>query len=133
VWLNGQTIGLSATASTKIIEPNIREVTSRIDKDLKVELRQTAFDMWMACYSQQEIAEAVGYSKDSISEFVKNLQLSEIGTDAAIRQPSEKPILSKNEGREFDEDEEEDSNSLGVYKLDKRLLIKANHQVEEND
>lgn len=133
MWLNGQTIGLSATASTKIIEPNIREVTSRIDKDLKVELRQTAFDMWMACYSQQEIAEAVGYSKDSISEFVKNLQLSEIGTDAAIRQPSEKPILSKNEGREFDEDEEEDSNSLGVYKLDKRLLIKANHQVEEND
>ena len=87
----------------------------------------------MACYSQQEIAEAVGYSKDSISEFVKNLQLSEIGTDAAIRQPSEKPILSKNEGREFDEDEEEDSNSLGVYKLDKRLLIKANHQVEEDD
>ena len=75
MWVNGQTIGLSATASTKIIEPNIREVTSRIDKDLKVELRQTAFDMWMACYSQQEIAEAVGYSKDSISEFVKNLQL----------------------------------------------------------
>jgi hypothetical protein len=38
----------------------IRESTSRIDKDLKVELRETAFEMWMGCYSQQEIAEAVG-------------------------------------------------------------------------
>ena len=40
---------------------------------------------------------------------------------------SENPQLTSEADREFDEDETEDSNSLGVYKLDKRLLIKANH------
>ena len=39
----------------------IRDVTSRADKDYKAELRQTAFDMWLACYTQADIAGAIGY------------------------------------------------------------------------
>ncbi len=102
----------------------IQEVTSRIDKDLKVELRETAFQMWMACYSAQEIADAVGYSKPAIIEFTDFLK--------SVRKPDERDSdLSSDESdtREFDEDGD-DSKGLGVYKLDKRLLIKAGHMDE---
>ena len=109
-------------------ERYIREATSRIDKDLKVELRETAFNMWMRCYSQQEIAEAVGYGKQAVSEFLDFLQSSAFGMGAENGQLSENPeLINDSENREFDDDEQDDSNSLGVYKLDKRLLIKANH------
>lgn len=54
----------------------MREVTSRIDKDLKVELRETASQMWMACHSQEEIAEAVEVAAGTVvnweSEFIKS-------------------------------------------------------------
>jgi hypothetical protein len=112
-----------ATDYSRSIE-YVRGVTSRIDKDLKVELRETAFNMWMACYSQQEIADHIGYSKQAVSEFFNLLQLSINGTDAENGQSSKNPAL------EFDEEPEEDSNSLGVYVLDKRLLIKADHMDE---
>jgi len=109
-------------------ERYIREATSRIDKDLKVELRETAFNMWMGCYSDQEIADAVGFSRRSISEFTESLQVGENGIGAENADLSENPELTNDsENREFDDDEQDDSNSLGVYKLDKRLLIKANH------
>ena len=109
----------------------IRKVTSRIDKDYKAELRQTAFDMWMACASQKEIAEAVGYSEPTIREFLDLLQNSGNGTDAVSAVLSENDELALEALLEFDEsvdeEAEEESNSLGVYELDKRLLIKANH------
>lgn len=111
-------------------ERYIREATSRIDKDLKVELRETAFNMWMGCYSQQEIAEAVGFGQPAINEFVKNLQLITNGTSAENDKLSENPELANTDDREFEDKEQDDSNSLGVYKLDKRLLIKANHMDE---
>ena len=107
-------------------ERYIRETTSRIDKDLKVELRETAFNMWMGCYSQQEIADEVGYTQKAISEFLESLQAIPNGTDAENSNLSENPELTNDsENREFDDDEQDDSNSLGVYKLDKRLLIKS--------
>ena len=81
-------------------------------------LSQTAFNMWMGCYSQQEIADEVGYGKQAVSEFLDFLQSSAFGMGAENGQSSEKPELANSEDREFDEDEE-DSNSLGVYKLDK--------------
>lgn len=112
-------------------ERYIRDVTSRIDKDLKVELRETAFQMWMACHSQQEIAEAVGYAEKSVREFLDSLRNRENGTDAETPVSSEIPALANEaEAREFEDDEEADTNGLGVYKLDKRLLIKANHMDE---
>ena len=113
-------------------ERYIRDTTSRIDKDLKAELRETAFQLWMACHSQQEIAEEVGYAPGPVSEFLKSLQVFGNGIDAENEDSSENPALANEaENREFeDEDDEGDSNGLGVYKLDKRLLIKANHMDE---
>lgn len=106
----------------------IKNVTSRIDKDLKAELRQTAFEMWMACHSQEEIADAVGYKQKAISEFLESLQLIPNATAGEKYELSENlQLASDAAGHEFDEEEDSDSNCLGVYKLDKRLLIKANH------
>ena len=106
----------------------IKEVTSRADKELKEELRQTAFDMWMACHTQEEIADEVGYKQKAISEFLESLQLIPNATAGEKYELSENLQLSSDVSEhEFDEEEEEDSNSLGVYRLDKRLLIKANH------
>ena len=93
-----------------------------------VELRETAFNLWMECRTQQEIADAVGFAQQSVADFLKNLQLTGNGTDAEIGNVAENPVLtSDSENREFDEDDQDDGSSLGVYKLDKRLLIKANH------
>ena len=109
-------------------ERYIRDTTSRIDKDLKAELRETAFNMWMACHSAQEIADAVGYSEKAVREYLDLLRNRENADDC------ENPVSSENhaltETREFDDEEAGDSNGLGVYKLDKRLLIKANHMDE---
>jgi predicted ArsR family transcriptional regulator len=72
-----------------------------------------AFNLWMECRTQQEIAEAVGYSEKAVREFLDLLRNGENGTD------TENPILSENTGltseadREFDEDETEDSNTEG--------------------
>jgi transcriptional regulator with XRE-family HTH domain len=81
----------------------VRDVTSRIDKDLKVELRETAFNMWLACYGQQEIADQIGYGQPAVNEFVKNLQVIRNGTGAENDNLSKKPPLAKTAGaREFD-------------------------------
>ncbi len=111
----------------------IKDATSRIDKDLKAELRETAFNMWMSCYSQQEIADAVGYTQTAIAGFVKNLQvIKNSAGDVFDRLSANAALTIYASEREFDEDEEEneDTNSLGVYKLDKRLLFKAKHMDE---
>jgi hypothetical protein len=107
----------------------IREVTSRIDKDYKAELREIAFDMWMACFPQQEIAKEIGYSADAIGQFLKSLRDPINATGGVYRDLSKNDALANLSAfQEFNEEEEEDDpNSLGVYRLDKRLLIKANH------
>jgi DNA modification methylase len=109
----------------------IRKVTSRIDKDYKAELRETAFELWMACYSNVEIAERVGYTEKSIREFIDLLHNRENGTSSVSPIVSENDELTLDALQEFDESADteidDDSNSLGVYELDKRLLIKANH------
>ena len=85
-----------------------------------------AFNLWMGCYSAQEIADAIGYSKPAVIEFTNFLQSVGNGIGADSDLSSENPELANDsENREFDEDEQDDSNSLGVYKLDKRLLIKS--------
>ena len=109
----------------------VRDVTSRIDKDLKVELRETAFYMWMGCYDNQAIAHEIGYSEKAIRELLVSIQDRKNGTDTENPNSSENPQLT-NGGiePEFEEGEEE-TTGLGVYKLDKRLMVKANH-IDEN-
>lgn len=87
--------------------------------------------MWLACYSQQEIAEEVGYSQKAVSEFLDSIHLIQNGTSAVLYKSDENALLTETADiTEFDEEEKEDTNSLGTYNLDKRLLIKANHHDE---
>ena len=72
--------------------------------------------MWLDSYSQQEIAEAVGYNQQSVAEFVKSLQDTKNATAGENGNSSETDPLTE---MEFDEEEESDGNSLGTYKLDK--------------
>jgi len=76
-------------------ERYIRETTSRIDKDLKVELRETAFNMWMGCYDNQEIADSIGFSRPVISEFVNSIPSVGNGIGAESNDSSENPELAQ--------------------------------------
>ena len=107
----------------------IREATSRIDKDYKVELRDSAFQMWLSCHTQEEIAEAIGYSQKAVNEFINSLQFIPNGTEAVWNKTDENAslVFPPESTHEFEDETEEDSNSLGTYKLDRRLLVKANH------
>jgi biotin operon repressor len=107
----------------------IRDTTSRIDKDHKAELRETAFKMWMACATQEAIAEAVGYSRQAIGEFLEMLQNAGNTFQPVSGISSENDALTSAPlAYAFeDQDEDEDVNRLGIYQLDPRLLVKANH------
>ncbi|MCH7725796.1 MAG: hypothetical protein IH991_04845 [Planctomycetes bacterium] len=50
-----------------VSERTIRDWLSRIDKDAKEARKRKIFDLWMACHTQQEIAEAVGCDQRSLS------------------------------------------------------------------
>ena len=43
-----------------VSDRTVREWLSRIDKDTKEDRNRRIFDMWLACYTQEEIANAVG-------------------------------------------------------------------------
>lgn len=45
--------------------------TARRDKDLRVERDRRIAEMWLACYSQEEIAEAVGVSQPLVTELMR--------------------------------------------------------------
>lgn len=93
-----------------------------------VELKETAFNMWMACYSAQEIADEIGYSKAAVVEFTNFLQsVRNAGSFVSDRLSENFQLAELPDLQEFDGEDEEDSNSLGTYNLDKRILIKANH------
>lgn len=64
-----------------------------------VELRETAFNMWMGCYSLQEIADAVGYDKGAISKSLDLEQLLKNGDEAESQHLSENPELANNDDR----------------------------------
>jgi len=47
-------------------ENTVRDWTSRTDKDDKAEKSGQVFAMWLACHTQQEIADAVGWSQPAV-------------------------------------------------------------------
>jgi hypothetical protein len=83
----------------------------------------------MSCATQEEIAHAIGYSRQAIGEFLDSLQYARNETGGVSGILSENgELIVDGEPRALGEgDDEEDTNSLGVYQLDKRLLIKAHH------
>jgi len=64
-----------------VSERTIRNWLSRIDKDAKEARNKRIFEMWLACYTQEEIAEAVGIERSTVTkmaeEFVKIGNLAE--------------------------------------------------------
>ena len=44
---------------------------SRIDKDREAELRKRALSLWLACYTQQEIAEFTNFSEGKVNGLIK--------------------------------------------------------------
>ena len=44
-----------------------------IDQELRKQRRETIFNMWLACYTQQEIADEVGVSQTEVDRETKEL------------------------------------------------------------
>jgi len=58
--------------------------------------------MWMQCYSTQEIADNIGFSKSVVGEFTNLLQSSENGTETVSDVSSENDQLTESlDNREF--------------------------------
>jgi ParB-like nuclease domain/DNA methylase len=55
----------------------VREWLSRIDKDSKEARDRRIFDLWLACRTQEEIAEAVGCSQGEVSKSIPNGNFAE--------------------------------------------------------
>ena len=53
--------------------------TSRPDVNAK--LRKKAFGLWLSCHTQEEIAEAIGYSRPHVTEFLTNSDSAADATD----------------------------------------------------
>jgi len=51
-----------------VSDRTIRDWLSRIDKDSKEARNKRIFDMWLACYTQQEIADAVGCPQRTVAD-----------------------------------------------------------------
>lgn len=61
---------------------------SRIDKDIEAAKKAKAFDLWLACHTQEEIAGVVNVDRSTISTWIRNFvkigNLSEIHKTAAL-------------------------------------------------
>jgi len=55
-----------------VSERTVRDWLSRIDKDTKEARNRRIFDLWLAGWTQQEIADAVGMKADSLKDIVRD-------------------------------------------------------------
>jgi hypothetical protein len=62
-----------------VSERTIRNWLSRIDKDAKADRDRRIFDLWLACWTQQEIAAELGITQGEIAKSIPNGNLSELG------------------------------------------------------
>ena len=79
--------GESKDEIARVLSVTVRSVTSYlndIEKQLREERKQKIFDMWMACHTQDEIAEAVGVDKATISRDSETLL--QIGNHSNMQQ-----------------------------------------------
>ena len=61
-----------------VSERTIRDWLSRIDKDAKEARDRRIFAQWLACHTQQEIADAEGVSQKYVSELVDSYQTADL-------------------------------------------------------
>ena len=67
--------GMDKAAIAQTLSVSLRSVTGYlgdVDKQLREERKERIFNMWMACATQEEIAEAVGVEKMTISRYVED-------------------------------------------------------------
>jgi len=68
-----------------VSERTVRDWLSRIDKDSKESRNKRIFDLWLACHTQEEIAERENVTKETVSQICQKMaELSE----------SDKPVAS---------------------------------------
>jgi hypothetical protein len=85
-------------------------------------LRQKAFDMWLACHAQEEIAAEIRYAQRTVADFLKASGFS----GNAQEHVSAKSIDSSEE--DAGEDAKE-SSGLGSITLSKEQIATGNHDV----
>ncbi len=105
-----------------VSDRTIRDWLSRMDKDAKADLRRLAFDMWLACYTHEEIAEKVGYKRRTVSDFLETVAFGGNG-DSAISAQTLDPDSDS-------DDDEETGNTLGRWKATKANAPLAEHAVD---
>jgi len=81
-----------------VSERTIRDWLSRIDKDSKEARDKRIFDLWLACWTQEEIAEDTGIDQGDLSKLTKSFMeignLAEIHKTAAIHANFDPPIYN---------------------------------------
>lgn len=53
-----------------VSERTVREWLSRIDKDSREKQKRQAFDMWIACYTHEEISKELGWERSEITRLL---------------------------------------------------------------
>lgn len=56
-----------------VSERTVRDWLSRVDKDAKEARNRRIFEMHMACYTQEDIADTCGVNKDTVSEICRKM------------------------------------------------------------
>lgn len=60
-----------------VTEKTVNNWLSRIDKDQKEERDTAIINLWLACHTQEEIAQAVGVTQQGIGKFIEEIQQKE--------------------------------------------------------
>ena len=79
-----------------VSERTLSRWTSRRDKDLKAERNRRIADMWLACYTEAEIAEAVGVSEETVRLSAKSQDFDswqKLGVLSRYQEPDWSPPL----------------------------------------
>lgn len=92
---------------------SIQDWTSRTDRNLKAELRQRAFNLWMSFHTQDQIADEIGYSAAAIRKLLDT-----------FRTNAESGVCS-----EIGEDDD-DPNGLGTIKFSKAEIAAREHATD---
>ena len=77
-----------------VSERTVRDWLSRVDKDAKDARDRRIFEMWLACYTQEEIAEAVGAAVGTVNSVCSEMaNLPELNKPAASHLTDFEPPL----------------------------------------
>ncbi len=111
-------------------DSTIRDWTSRTDKEVKAELRQKAFDLWLSCHTQAEIAEAIGYSRPHVAEFLKNSGFVGNGEDRVSDKADDFAAHASGDTADGSGDDSDESSGLGRFALSKEQIAESNHIID---